>query len=466
MNFKKFNNLFQRKDDPFADSPSNAVKSLPDQKTPVQNDLPFSRCIEIGDKESTPPPQEISPQPRKKKTKIVLVLDDDVKIFEKPNDSDLEMYKRTYSKNLAAAYHKSPHPITKSPLSAPTITTKEFFEPPPPSSVEIIPESLEKVETSEKIEMIDNTPKEKERAKLQIQLESSSVNRGFDLNGKVTLRVSHPIKTRGIWLRIEGCDCSFWTGGKDVYQDAKSFLDYKTPLCLLEDSGDETKTISFEPGIYNFPILFLIPLQTPLSFRLGSDNEFRRGISYRVSATMIIPFAPDVVTTESFTVTGTPDWMPLLLAEPVSVQSKKNMVMGGVIDVMCYLSKSVAIIGEELLLSIQMYVSTRWKSITCTVALMEKHKQITTQILAVEKRKVTRWKVLEFQVDSFGQLQAGDRATQDMSIKLDPQKVWASCVTPNQLLTISHYLHITVSPSAMAQNLELKVPFTTLPQKI
>eukprot|EP01101_Sappina_pedata_P012239 TRINITY_DN8375_c0_g1_i1.p1 TRINITY_DN8375_c0_g1~~TRINITY_DN8375_c0_g1_i1.p1 ORF type:complete len:319 (-),score=86.41 TRINITY_DN8375_c0_g1_i1:26-982(-) len=298
-----------------------------------------------------------------------------------------------------------------------------------------------------------------------LYMESASTERGRDLLGKVVFEVRDVIKCKGIYFEIEGADCCCWMGGSDDYRGVKTFFKFRKELSeILEvvDNKKVRKELQFEPGTYVFPIAYRIANGAPVSFRLGAIQEFRRGISYKITAIADLKDRP-IEISMPFAITGKPEWSKIEPPKPQMFSDRKKFLLGGSLELKFKLERTYVAAGSDLKVQIDINNQSGNSDIDlCTLEFVEEHLQQTFQI-AVETKKKTIWNIHSVEIEDFRNMRPFANVSRVVSVHIDAKKAWPSVKTPNQLLIIKHYLVFTLTTSGFHRSYSTKLPFFVLP---
>eukprot|EP01102_Stenamoeba_stenopodia_P007525 TRINITY_DN2107_c0_g1_i1.p1 TRINITY_DN2107_c0_g1~~TRINITY_DN2107_c0_g1_i1.p1 ORF type:complete len:788 (-),score=194.36 TRINITY_DN2107_c0_g1_i1:65-2272(-) len=279
-----------------------------------------------------------------------------------------------------------------------------------------------------------------------IENKNSEVRSGSVLTGRVEVDLSHQLNIRGVWLKVEGCDSCYWIGtASTCFSCSKPFLDNE----ILLDP-----TTFLPSGHSSFRFSYTLPSNSPSSYRGGTMMEFKRGISYRLSAcfkgTSEKPKGPRA--TKFFSVLREGREAPATPPRKLTA-NMKNIYMK------CTLNVSEIEIGGDVYIAIE--ISNQSKKIISSVRveMKEKHKQ---QVPAKHIPPMKAHHVLYSIVEDVSHETPPYQLTKKYKIPVMDDRTWASIETPNKLFKCYHQIVTTITIKGKSE-LQLKLPVTVLP---
>merc|ERR1711988_1259636 len=158
-----------------------------------------------------------------------------------------------------------------------------------------------------------------DEAAVSIFLDSDQVPRGQSLCGNVVVTLQEKMLTNGVYIKVEGCDACCYMSGSEQMHACRPFFNREVPLDAAIDAINEDEvTCSLSAGAHHFPFFFPINRDLPLSLKKAADAEFKRGVSYKVTAELRLVKGRKVVqASETFQVVGKPNWAILEASNPL-----------------------------------------------------------------------------------------------------------------------------------------------------
>eukprot|EP01104_Vermistella_antarctica_P015516 TRINITY_DN5110_c0_g1_i1.p1 TRINITY_DN5110_c0_g1~~TRINITY_DN5110_c0_g1_i1.p1 ORF type:complete len:876 (-),score=180.46 TRINITY_DN5110_c0_g1_i1:44-2671(-) len=286
---------------------------------------------------------------------------------------------------------------------------------------------------------------------------------GQDMTGYVHLLLNEPVQAcRGVRLRVEGCDASWFMKAGDRHHSVQHFLDEIVPLQQIQcPEKQREQTFTMPPGNYKVPFTYRFQ-SVPPSFRVGADKEFLRGVSYKISAYLDAPTTARFLnTSKEIQVNPSPSAAPLynrpVAESKFTITDKKTFLFGDSLGVRATIDNQHHEIGSDILIEVE--VSNQCSKVvrTIDVMLVESAVQTSAHLVSTfinmapsERKRFVVAKATTTEVIS-------PNSTEMRTCRLPVNTVWPTITTPNSLLVISHEVEVVITVSSKKKH-TMRIP--------
>ncbi len=172
---------------------------------------------------------------------------------------------------------------------------------------------------------------------ITIETNKEDYTGGETVSGVAKLEVSDPIVARGIRIKFEGFERSYWTTGSGknrrthskyhyYIQDEKTLFG-REPLGYMETMADAVKGIFtkahydvIKPGTYEYEFSYTLPENIPGDYESGGNSR----IAYEITVYVDIPLKFDLIGKKTISIYERHDES---LAKPVSGENSKTFML-------------------------------------------------------------------------------------------------------------------------------------------
>ena len=172
---------------------------------------------------------------------------------------------------------------------------------------------------------------------ITIETNKDDYTGGDEVSGVARLDVTEPIIARGVRMKFEAYEHSYWTTGSGKHKTTHSKYHYyvqdektlygKEPLGVMALMADAVKGIIskahyevIQPGTYEYEFSYTLPKNIPGDFESGGNSK----IAYELTVYVDIPLKFDLEETKKLTVYESHDES---LAQPVSGENSKTFML-------------------------------------------------------------------------------------------------------------------------------------------